>query len=348
MAYTAIDDPSAHFQTVLYTGNGSANLAITNGGNSDLQPDLVWIKNRVATDSHCLFDSTRGATKVIHSDVDTAESTDTDTLDSFASDGFQVDADVKVNTNTEAYVAWQWKANGGSTSSNTNGSITSTVQTNTTAGFSIGTYTGTADTDTVGHGLGATVDCVIVKHRDGTSVWEVYHSSLTENNNLELSNNAAINTIADYWGTAVPNATVFGLPTGGYYNNIDDGSYIFYAFTSIQGYSKFGSYVGNNDADGPFIYLGFKPAYFLLKSTDITQHWYVFDTARDTYNTSNSAMQVSGSAAQETGYPMDFLSNGFKIRHNDGAWNGSDNSYIYMAFAEHPFVSSGGVPCTAR
>ena len=179
----------------------------------------------------------------------------------------------------------------------------------------------------------------------------MFHTGLGNNaKTLALEEaDAVVTESSPYYSfnNTAPTSTVFSVGAG----NTTNGSsrtFVTYCFVEKQGYSKFGSYVGNGAADGTFIYLGFKPALFLLKSTDITQHWYMFDTARDTYNPSNSTLQPSTNNARQTGYPMDFLSNGFKIRHNDGAWNGSGNSYIYMAFAEHPFVSSKGVPVTAR
>jgi hypothetical protein len=355
MAYTTIDDPSAHFHIQLYTGNGSANNAITNDANAgDFQPDLVWIKNRDAADSYCLFDSTRGATEVIQSDDDSAEATDADTLDSFASDGFQVDADVKVNTDTEAYVAWQWKANGGSTSSNDDGDYTSTVQANTTAGFSIVFYGDATSFSAltpanVGHGLGAVPKMILIKNLDGVRSWGVHHSGLTDASKiiyLEATNAEA--AASGFMDSTAPTSSVFTVDTrleaNG--NNLE---YIAYCFAEVQGYSKFGSYIGNGNADGTFVYTGFKPAWLLLKqSSSSGEHWRLLDSARSTYNTvkQHLAPSIAGTESVETG--GDFLSNGFKLRDGDAHQNADGETYIYAAFAEQPFVTSGGVPCTAR
>ena len=357
MAYTTIDDPSAHFHIQLYTGNGSANNAITNDANAgDFQPDLVWIKNRDATDSHCLFDSTRGATEVLHCDVTTAETTDADTLDSFASDGFQVDADVKVNTDTEAYVAWQWKANGGSTSSNDDGDYTSTVQANTTAGFSIVFYGDATSFSAltpanVGHGLGAVPKMILIKNLDGVRSWGVHHSGLTDASKiiyLEATNAEA--AASGFMDSTAPTSSVFTVDTrleaNG--NNLE---YIAYCFAEVQGYSKFGSYTGNGETDGTFVYTGFKPAFVMIKRYDGgTNAWYMWDNQRNPFNAGadDNFWANNDSAEAYDDYGFDALSNGFKIRTTTTNLNADGGTYIYMAFAHQPFVSSGGVPCTAR
>tara|TARA_R100000008_G_scaffold81893_1_gene65572 strand:- start:21 stop:1091 length:1071 start_codon:yes stop_codon:yes gene_type:complete len=356
MAFTTIDDPSAHFQALIYTGNATSR-SLTNGGNSDLQPDLVWTKKRNEAQNHCVFDSSRGVSKIIFPDGDDAEASSPSVLTAFNSDGFSLSADALGNDNTDTYVAWQWKANGGTTTTNdasstSVGTIDSVYQANTTAGFSIITWTGTGSAGTIAHGLGATPSVMIVKNRSKSAgeSWMVYHhknTSAPETDHLQLNTNNATSDNDVAWNDTAPTSTVFSVNNDDSTNDSGE-TFVGYFFKEIQGYSKFGSYTGNGNADGPFVYLGFKPKYFLLKNTAASQHWYVFDTARDTYNPSNSAMQVSGNAAQETGYDMDFVSNGFKIRHADNAWNGSGNVFVYMAFAEHPFVSSGGVPCTAR
>ena len=356
MAFTTIDDPSAHFQALIYTGNATSR-SLTNGGNSDLQPDLVWTKKRNEAQNHCVFDSSRGVSKIIFPDGDDAEASSPSVLTAFNSDGFSLSADALGNDNTDTYVAWQWKANGGTTTTNdasstSVGTIDSVYQANTTAGFSIITWTGTGSAGTIAHGLGATPSVMIVKNRSKSAgeSWMVYHhknTSAPETDHLQLNTNNATSDNDVAWNDTAPTSTVFTVKNDDSTNDSGE-TFVGYFFKEIQGYSKFGSYTGNGNADGPFVYLGFKPKYFLLKNTAASQHWYVFDTARDTYNPSNSAMQVSGNAAQETGYDMDFVSNGFKIRHADNAWNGSGNVFVYMAFAEHPFVSSGGVPCTAR
>ena len=349
--YTTINDPSAYFQVLTYTGDDNNNRALVNTGNSNLQPDWVWIKNRTGgTKSHQLVDSSRGVTKYIFTDGTDAESTLTNRLDSFDTDGFTTDNHSSVNASDRTYVAWQWKANGGTTSnfSESGANPGGTIQTNTTAGFSIIDYTGTGSAGTISHGLGKVPEWIVFKDRSGDGDdWFVYHVSTGNDGGVRLNTNATDGNDSNRFNNTSPTTSVFTVGASGGTN--DDGNpTIAYCFAPIQGFSKFGKYKGNGNANGPFIYLGFKPKYFLLKNISATQNWYVFDTARDIHNPSNSAMQVSSNAIQETGYAMDFVSNGFKIRHTDGAWNGNGNTYIYMAFAEHPLVTSDKVPTTAR
>ena len=359
MAYTTIDDPSAHFQTAIYTGNGSANLAITNDGNSDLQPDFVWIKNRAATDSHCWFDSSRGATELLSSDATTAETTDTDTLDSFASDGFQVDADVKVNTNTETYVAWQWKCNGGTeTTSSTEGgsALTSSAQANTTAKFSIVTYTGSGSSGhTFVHGLGSVPKWIILKSRSDADVWHTFHQDAYRSGSynqwqtitkLNLTN-ASDHGANSAWSNTAASSTLVTVGIGDPCNE-DGDNFVAYCWDEVQGFSKFGYYVGNGDADGPFNYLGFKPAWLMIRRSDSAEGWHIVDHKRD-INENNTRLQAESTGADDTSEGgLDMLSNGFKIRTTWAGFNDSGGEYIYVAFAEHPFVTSGGIPCTAR
>jgi len=357
MAYTTIDDPSKYFQTAIYTGNGGANHAITNGGNSDLQPDWVWIKNRDAADAHMIFDSSRGVTKRLSSDSTAAEVTDGDTLDAFQSDGFRVDADVKVNTNAEKYVGWQWKANGGTTTSNAAGANgadhASVFQADNTAGFSIVTYTSdsTSGDTIIKHGLSTAPTFMIHKSRSGSNIWWVYHKNLGNSGYVHLeSGNGNQAGSTNVWRNTAPTSSVFkvGLDSIA----ASDETMIAYCFAPIQGYSKFGSFVGNGNTDGPFVYLGFKPAWILYKrATDGTNNWGLIDNARDSHNPCTSAIATnldndpSQSSANGSG---DMLSNGWKIGASAGSRNANGVKYVYMAFAENPFVTSKGIPATAR
>jgi len=357
MAYTTIDDPSAYFQTKIYTGTGSSN-AITNDGNSDLQPDWIWGKARNQTYNHNVFDTSRGLTKRLTADQADAENTDSTTITAVGSDGFTLGTSANLNGSAVNYVAWQWKANGGTTSTNTAGTnIDTTVQANTTAGFSIMTYTGTGtDNDSIGHGLGAVPHWIIVKNRDESNGWQIYHhknTSSPETDYLNLNSTNATQDDHDRWSDQAPSSTVITL---GGNDGVSKSSvkYVCYAFTEIQGYSKFGGYTGNGNADGPFIYLGFKPAWVMVKRTNTTGAWEIYDSARNgnDSNPINDRLRANDNAAENTDdtsdYVSDFLSNGWKIRTNSGNWNTSGHTYIYMAFAEHPFVSSEGVPVTAR
>ena len=351
MAYTTVDDGSQYFNTVLYTGNGSTN-AITGVG---FQPDWVWGKCRSAAQHHRLFDSSRGALKNIISSATNAEATTANSLTSFDSDGFTLGSDDNLNFNTRTFVAWNWKANAGTTSSNTDGSITSTVQANTTAGFSIVTYTGTGSNATVGHGLGKAPEWIMIKRRDATGEWIVYQKSFSEDgsgefNLVNLNDTDATQEFGafNFMQSTSPTSSVF-YTDGQSEMNASGGTFVAYCFAPIQGYSKFGTYEGNGNADGPFVYTGFKPAFILMKNIDGAENWLIYDNKRDPDNViAEALLPNSSSATGGSSNAMDLLSNGFKLRQSAGSLNGSNKTFIYMAFAEHPFVSSKGVPVTAR
>ena len=348
MAYTTIDDGSAHHQSVLFTGNGSTQ-SITNGGNSDLQPDWIWGSLRDEDGgARWVFDSSRGATNRLKTNATTVEQVRSG-VTAFNSDGFTVGSHSDSNLNAKSLVAWQWKANGGTTSSNSSGDITSTVQANTTAGFSIVTYTGNGnDGDTVGHGLSGNWDLCILKNRGQTDYWT--YSNTGTNQVLLLHDNVQqANHSTAYMSKA---SGVIGLVAAGDLGMVNGNSetYVAYVFKEIQGYSKFGNYKGNGNADGAFIYTGFAPAFVMTKRTDGSDHWRIVDNSRDPFNDGTYKglkMNDTDTESDAGTRGFDFLSNGFKLRTTDTDTNG-DNSYTYMAFAEHPFVSSKGVPATAR
>jgi len=357
MAYTAIDDPSAYFHTQLYTGDGEASLAITNDANAgDFSPDWLWIKNRTSgggTGPNYVLDTTRGNTKDVNADKAEAEHTESTVLLSFDIDGFSVGSAGVVNNDTDNYVAWQWKANGGSRTTNAEdgNNPAGGYQANTTAGFSIVDYTGTGAAGTMAHGLGAVPDLIIIKNRDEADDWAVYHSANTaapETDYLVLNETDATADDATYWNDTAPTSSVFTVTTA-HNVNADAETYMAFCFKSIQGYSKFGGYTGNGDADGPFVYTGFKPAWVLAKSNG-GENWNINDNKRSPINPTEIKLSpnTSDAEAESIGYAIDFLSNGFKIRHDGGDHNSSGVTYIYAAFAESPFVTSGGVPCTAR
>ena len=347
MAYTTIDDPSVYFQTVLWSGSGSGQ-AITNGGNSDLQPDFTWIKKRAggSARSHQLYDSTRGTTKLLHSDSTSAESTQGAGLTAFSSDGFTVGSDDGVDGSGGTYVAWQWKANGGTTVSNSNGSITSTVQANTAAGFSIITYTGNgSDGATIGHGLNATPEVFFPKCRSTSTNWEMYFfppGGTKQYGYLNLTNGFST------WSHNDPTTTTISLSGSGDSNG-NGRTMVGYAFHSVKGYSKIGTYIGNGSTSGNFIYTGFKPAFVLTKETTTasdTYQWGIRDSARTPANPANKALYPNGNNVENDhgANNMFFNSNGFMPSTANSHTNGSDKGYFYMAFAESPFVSSAGVP----
>ena len=346
MAYTTIDDPTLYFNTVLYTGNGSADHAITGFNHST---DWVWIKRRNSAVDHRLYDIVRGANKGLETNNTDAEITTTTNVKSFDSDGFTTDGGSTTNVSGGTFVAWSWEA-GGTASSNTDGSITSSVSANTTAGFSIVSYTGTGANATVGHGLGQALDMVIVKNRDDVANWKVWHNYLSGTQVLELNNTDAVETPA-VWNSTIPTSSVFSVGTQNTVNGSGD-NIIAYCFAEKKGYSKFGSYTGNGSSDGSYIHLGFKPSYFLLKSSSNAESWHIYDNQRaNAYNPHETyAPTANASSAEATAstYGIDFVSNGVKLRGSGSGINGSGYSFIYMAFAENPFVTSTGICCTAR
>jgi len=341
MAYISFQ-PNDYFNTKLWTGTGAEN-ALTSVG---FEPDLTWIKRR-EVNSHRLFDAVRGATKFLESDSTAAEVTDAQELKSFDSDGFTLGTATKVNASGGTYASWNWKANGAG-SSNTDGDITATVSASTTSGFSIVKYTGNGSSGaTVGHGLGSDVKMVMCKGLGDTYGWKVWHTNLTSGKTLVLQTTAAEDTDANRIASA--NASTF--TTSGTFSVNESGSdYVAYCFAEKKGFSKFGSYTGNGSADGTFIFTGFKPAFIMIKRTDTTGDWLMKDNKRPTVqNPVTSLLYPNTSGAEATGVnDADFLSNGYKIRTTGTAENASGGTYIYMAFAESPIVSSNGVPATAR
>jgi len=340
MAYTTIKKPSDYFNTVTYTGDGTSSRNITGVG---FQPDLLWIKNRDITQWHFLFDAVRGVSKALFSNVTNAESTQASTQTAFLSDGFTVGNDVASNGNGNGIVSWNWLGANG-TASNTDGSITSTVSANTTSGFSIVSYTGNETTGaTVGHGLSSTPKMIILKNRNSTDDWVVYHESLGNTQSIRLNlTNASATTPASFNNTS-PTSSVFTL---GDWTGVNGSSMIAYCFAEKKGFSKFGSYVGNGSTDGTFVYTGFKPAFVIFKNTTNTNNWSIRDNKRDSFNAGDSNLFANLSDAESSSNDIDFLSNGFKLRNAGGNWNTSGNTYIYMAFAEEPLV--GDNPATAR
>jgi len=345
-----INKPNLYFNTKLYTGTG-ATQSITGVG---FQPDWTWIKNRSITANHHVFDVVRGATKYIITNSTNAEATDAQQLQSFDSDGFTVGTNGNVNGSGNNIVAWNWLADNTSGSSNTDGSITSTVSANTTSGFSIVTYSGTGSNATVGHGLGVTPDMVIVKDRTnnvGSTNWNVYHSANTsapETEIITLNGTGATSDSNIYWNDTAPTSSVFSLGTAGQVNYSSD-DYVAYCFTSIKGFSKFGSYTGNGNADGTFTYLGFKPAFVIIKQTNAAgENWFICDNKREGYNAENNRLIPNLSTAEQSDSPIDILSNGFKARETGAKVNASGSTYIYMAFAENPLVGTNNIPATAR
>jgi len=344
MAYTTINKSTDYFNTKLYTGTGSSN-AVTGVG---FQPDMTWFKHRNGTSEHNIYDAVRGATKRIIPNDTSAEGTQSNGLSAFGSDGFTVVDSNATNLNNQTYASWNWKANGAG-SANTDGDINSTVSANTTAGFSIVKYSGNSTSGaTVGHGLGAVPSMIIWKNL-GTDSWGVYHKSLGNTHAMFLDLTNASTSFSTLVNNTTPSSSLITL--GSSTNSNNSGGMIAYCFAEKQGFSKFGSYLGNGNADGTFIYTGFKPAWFMVKQTNAAGNsWHILDNKRDSFNMMEKNLRANLSNAEfDTGVDFDFLSNGVKMRNTDGASNNSGGStYIYMAFAEAPLVGSNNVPCTAR
>ena len=325
----------------LWSGNSSAQTIVNQ---AQFKPDFVWVKSRTNTQWNNLTDSVRGVTKLLYSNATNAEATNSTALTSFNNNGFSVGDDSGgngVNTSGQNYVGWQWQAGQGSTSSNTSGTITSTVSVNTTAGFSIATYTGTGASATVGHGLGVAPKFIIVKKRSAADPWVTYHVSLgVQYYTIINETSASYNNLANYWSATAPSSTVFGLNSYGG-NNQSAATYVAYCWAEIAGFSKFGSYTGNGSADGPFVYLGFRPEFVMIKKSSSTGSWAILDTARNPYNVANTALYANLSNAENSSFEArDYLSNGFKLRTTDQNSNENGATFIYMAFAENPLKFS--------
>jgi hypothetical protein len=352
MAYSSIAKPTDYFNTVLYNGTGSSN-SVTGVG---YQPDWTWIKQRNGTTNHFVYDGVRGVQQTIYTDATSAEATQSQGLTAFGTDGFTVGTNTGVNGaggTGGTYVAWNWLAANG-TASNSDGGTSSTVSVNQTSGFSIVGWTGTGSATTVGHGLGVAPKMIILKNRSEVYGWQVYHESLGNTKYLELSKTDAEATSSQSWNDTSPTSSVFSVGASDS-NNKSGNNIIAYCFAEKKGYSKFGSYTGNGNADGTFVYTGFKPAFVLMKKTSGGQarNWCILDNKREGFNPENDQLHpnTNGVESMGSGTTLDLLSNGFKLRVTDDDKNGSGDPYIYMAFAEHPFVgndSGTAVPVTAR
>jgi len=350
MSYTTINNGSLFMNPTLYTGNGS-----TQSINVGFQPDFTWIKTRsgsTGTEGHRLQDAVRGSTKYLESNGTAQEGTQAQGVTSFTSTGFNLGTDGSYNYNTAPIVSWNWKAGGGQGSSNTDGSINTTyTSVNTTAGFSISKYTGTGANATIGHGLGSVPKMMIVKVLSTTNQWFVYHQALGNTKKLNLDDTSAESVQNNLWNDTTPTSSVFsvGNHTGA---NASGATYIAYCFAEKTGYSKFGSYTGNNNADGTFVYTGFKPAFVMFKCSTNAANWGIYDNERVGYNEVKNVLFPDLSNAENTDLaPIDLLSNGFKMRRNDSASdinNKGGATYIYMAFAEAPLVGTNNIPANAR
>ena len=347
-----IDNPELYFQTKLYTGNSGTN-AITFDGSENMQPDFVWLKRRDSgSNNHRLCDSVRGVDKQIYSSANSAQGTSSGVVQSFDSNGFTLNtSDSSVNVGS--YVCWNWKAgtsvSGTSTGSGTGKAYSGSV--NTTSGFSIIKYLGNGSSGhTIPHHLSAVPQFIVVKSLDRGTNWITYQAPLGAGKFLRLNQTNAESTSSSRWNDTTPTSTVFTVGNDGDLNNNDE-DYIAYIIANVQGYSKVGSYTGNGNADGTFVYTGFKPAFVFVKRTNDTENWTIMDNTRDPFNVAGNKLHPNTSGGTDAGATIDILSNGFKNRTTNAGANGSGDSYIYMAIAENPFVTStgnGSIPATAR
>ena len=333
MAYTTIDDPTQYFNTVTWTGTSDATTAVTGVGH---QPDFVWVKNRAVADDHTLHDPVRGGTKTLFSNADNSEGTNAESIKSFDTDGFTTGNHRGTGGNDgNTMVAWNWKETA-------------------TAGFDIVTYTGDGTSDdskTVSHSLSAAPNMIIVKCRSATGSWQTSSTALGWNNVLLLDTDAAKSADTYAYGVSgvTPSSSTFTVSasSGGNHTNTNLATYVAYLWSEKQGFSKFGSYIGNGGSQN-FIYTGFKPAFVIFKKSSGTNHWNLYDNKRNTSNPESNLHYPSLSDTEASFAAVDFVSNGISIKTDNTNFNDSGGTYIYMAFAEAPFVNSNGVPCNAR
>ena len=331
-AYTTIDNPELYFQSKIWSGNNSGSgISITLDGDENMQPDLVWVKSRDATHAHVLYDSVRTspAKYLLQPNTNVAERTAA--IGSFDSDGVTFSDSDGFYNGSDTYVGWFWKESAD-------------------AGLDIVSFAGNDTARTISHSLSAVPNMMILKDRDAANDWFVYHSGNTsaqETDYFKLNSPAATADLNTLWNDTSPTTSVFTIGTNGNINTTGN-DYIAFLFANKQGFSKFGKYIGNSSTNGPFVYLGFRPAFIIGKVVSDTNDWFMFDNKRNPSNPVDDSLYPNTAAVENTNHTIDFLSNGFKINDSDGTVNSDGNTYIYMAFAEAPFVNSNGVPCNAR
>ena len=341
MAYTTINKSTDYFDTNLWSGNSSTQ-AITGIG---FAPDIVWGKNRTGTQPHQLLDIIRGANNILTPNTNAAALADSQILNSFDSAGYTLGSQDQLNDTGQTYVGWNWKA-GGASSSNTDGSITSTVSVNTTSGCSIVTYTGAGSVATIGHGLGVAPKMIIFKRTDVASDWIVYHEGTGSNSFCYLNTTTSQSADSSILNNTSPTSSVFTIGTT---NGLNQGAAIAYCFAEKQGFSKISTYVGNGqgNANGTFVYTGFKPSFVFIRNVDFDSNWNNFTGKIPGYNQINDTLQPNLSSAENGTFAFDMLSNGFKHRSGD-VMDRNGNTHIYMAIAEAPLVGTNNVPANAR
>ena len=342
MAYISFQ-PSDYYSTNLYTGTASEQVFTDIG----FGPALVWLKGRNATEKHIWTDTVRGATKTLSCSTNSAQSTDAQYLTAFSSTGFTVGTSNETNQSGINFASRSWKA--GTTSGLSGGTITPTAYSfNATSGFGMYAYAGTSAAGTIAHGLGTAPECLIVKKVSGVDAWWVYHKDMGTANYGVLDTNAALASNTGAWNDTAPTDTLIHLGDAGNTNSSSGSStYIMYAFAPVKGFSAISSYRGNGNTDGPFVQTGFRPAFVMIKYHS-AGNWYIFNNKALGYNPDNEMQYADLSNAEGTTDAIDFLSNGFKLRHTDTGYNANNETYYYIAFAEFPMVSSNSKAGTAR
>ena len=314
MAYTTIDNPELYFQTKVYTSDGGDDTAITYDGSEDMAPNLVWIKDQSSATSSYVCDSVRGSTKRLRSDADVAEATETTGVKSFGSDGFTLGTHGAVNSNTSVYATWNWKESA-------------------TSGVDIITWSGNGSNRTISHSLSTAPKMIICKRLDTGDTWWTYNETVGAGGQVYLNGSAAAGSDGGVlWNTTAPTSSVFSLGTNTGVNG-SGGTYVAYAFADVQGFSSVNSYIGNGNVDGPFVYTGFRPAWFMTKRTDTANSWNIFDNKRDPHNEVVNHLLADDAGANESGTSdsdVDFCSNGIKIREDNNGVNSSGGKYIYL------------------
>ena len=328
--YTTIDDPTVYFRVKLFAGNGGTQSITFDETDTNMQPDLVWIKNREHANHHVFFDAVRGTSKVFYGNLTNAEATVTG-VTAFDSNGFTLGNDSDTNRSSNSHIAWNWKESA-------------------TAGFDMVGYTGTGSSADVSHSLSAVPEVIFTRRRENTQDWFVYTTATGATDALFLNKTNAEDTSQSNAYDALPTSSVinYGNDTG---VNGSSNTYIAYLWRSVQGFSKFGQYIGNGaDPDGPYVYLGFSPQLVIIKRTDSTDDWKMHTKKVEVHNPLNQSVKINSNVAEatETDHEIDFLSNGFKLRENNSAFNADGGTYVYMAWAESPFVNSNGIPNNAR
>ena len=353
MAYTEIDDPKLYFEPKLFTGNGGT----TTVTGLSFEPDMTWLKNRSVAGDNEIYDKVRGATYRIYPNATAAQDSLAEGLKAWTSDGFTVGNNGAINGNGNDIVSWNWKMNG-TGSSNTDGSINTTkTSANTTSGCSMITYTGTGANATIGHGLGKVPTMIIFRRYAQAENWDVYHEAIGNAKSVRFNETGAQFDNATALNSTTPTSSLISLGSS-VTTNANGNPMIAWCFTDINGFSKHNSYTGNGSTNGPFIFTGFAPAFVMCRKYDGADNWMMFtnkissSTGTDGgYNIHSRILEANGNGAEQsvgTDQGIDFLSNGFKIREDNGNLNGSGSNYLFMSFAENPFVNSNGVPNNAR